>query len=354
VSFTTSEKGAEMTDRRTVLLPEPIEEEARQLIEAQGLTILQASDAKPQTVAPLMAQADAIVLRTGIKMSADLLAGADRLMTVSRTGAGFDNVDLAAATRKGVIVSSSLGSNTTTVAEHALSLILALSKRLSALDRELRKGNFRIRYAYLPGDLRGKTLGVIGFGRIGREIARACHVAFGMRVVAHDDLLPEDAKAGVRSWVEFMGIEEVCRRADVITLHVPLTAETRGFIDWRLLSVMKSEAIIINTSRGGVIDEADLAEALRSRSIAGAGLDVFDEEPPRPDNPLFGLDNVILTPHAAALTRECVIRMAVLGAQRVLDVFEGFVPDNVANPEVLALERWKHLRQRPPSQASSA
>ena len=338
-----------MTDTRTVLLPEPIEEEALHLLEASGLAILRAPDAKPQTVEPLMAQADAIVLRTGIKMSEALLARADRLMTISRTGAGFDNVDLLAATRKGIIVSSSLGSNTTTVAEHVLALILALSKRLSALDRELRKGNFRIRYAYLPGDLRDKTLGVVGFGRIGREVARACHAAFGMKVVAHDEYLPEEARKACPAWVEFTGLEELCRRADVITIHVPMTAETRGLIDRRLLSVMRPGSFIINTSRGGVIHETELAEALRSGTIAGAGLDVFDEEPPRPDNPLLGLDNVILTPHAAALTRECVVRMAVLGAERVVDLFQGFLPDNVANPEVLTLERWRHLKRRNPS-----
>jgi len=343
-----------MSEKRTVLLPEPIEDEALQLLTASGLTILQAPDAKPKTVAPLMSQADAIVLRTGIKMSAELLAAADRLMTISRTGAGVDNVDLPAATQKGIIVSSSVGSNTTTVAEHALALILALSKRLSALDRDLRKGNFRIRYAYLPGDLRGKTLGVIGCGRIGGEVARACHAALGMKVVAHDDLLPENAKEELRTWVEFMGLEELCRRADVITLHIPLTAQTRGLIDRRLLTVMKPQACIVNTSRGGILDESDLADALRSGSIAGAGLDVFEEEPPRPDNPLLALDNVILTPHAAALTRECVVRMAVLGAQRVLDVCEGFAPDNVANPEVLSLQRWKHLRRRDPSTATHA
>ena len=338
-----------MTNQRTVLLPEPIEEEALHLLEASGLAILRAPDAKPQTVEPLIAQADAIVLRTGIKMSEALLARADRLMTISRTGAGFDNVDLPAATRKGIIVSSSLGSNTTTVAEHVLALILALSKRLSALDRELRKGNFRIRYAYLPGDLRDKTLGVVGFGRIGREVARACHAAFGMKVVAHDEYLPEEARKACPAWVEFTGLEELCRRADVITIHVPMTAETRGLIDRRLLSVMRPGSFIINTSRGGVIHETELAEALRSGTIAGAGLDVFDEEPPRPDNPLLGLDNVILTPHAAALTRECVVRMAVLGAERVVDLFQGFLPDNVANPEVLTLERWRHLKRRNPS-----
>jgi D-3-phosphoglycerate dehydrogenase len=338
-----------MTNTRTVLLPEPIEEEALRLLEASGLAILRAPDAKPRTVEPLMAQADAIVLRTGIKMSEALLAGADRLMTISRTGAGFDNVDLPAATRKGIIVSSSLGSNTTTVAEHVLALVLGLSKRLSALDRELRKGNFRIRYAYLPGDLRDKTLGVVGFGRIGREVARACHAAFGMKVVAHDEYLPEEARKACPAWVEFTGLEELCRRADVITIHVPMTAETRGLIDRRLLSVMRPGSFIINTSRGGVIHETELAEALRSGTIAGAGLDVFDEEPPRPDNPLLGLDNVILTPHAAALTRECVVRMAVLGAERVVDLFQGFLPDNVANPEVLTLERWRHLKRRSPS-----
>lgn len=338
-----------MTDRRTVLLPEPIEEEAMHLLETNNLAILRAPDAKPQTVAPLMAEADAIVLRTGIKMDAPLLARADRLLTISRTGAGFDNVDLPAATGKGIIVSSSLGSNTTTVAEHVLALILALTKRLWALDRKLRKGNFRVRYAYLPADLREKILGVVGFGRIGREVARACHEAFGMRVLAHDEYLPEEVKKACLPWVEFIGLEALCRRADALTVHVPMTAETRGLIDKGLLAVMRPGSFIINTSRGGVVHEADLADALRAGSIAGAGLDVFDEEPPRPDNPLLGLDNVILTPHAAALTRECVVRMAVLGARRVVDLFQGFLPDNVANPEVLARERWKHLKRRSPS-----
>jgi phosphoglycerate dehydrogenase-like enzyme len=170
-----------------------------------------------------------------------------------------------------------------------------------------------------------------------------------MRVAAHDDYLPEAARREVQGWVEFAGLEEVCRRADVLTIHVPMTGETRGLIDRRLLAVMKREACIVNTSRGGVIREADLADALRSGAIAGAGLDVFEEEPPPPDHPLHGFENVILTPHAAALTRECVVRMAVLGAQRVLDVFQGFVPENVANPDVLALERWKHLKRRGPA-----
>ena len=338
-----------MTEKRTVLLPEPIEKEAFELLEAGGAEILTAADPRPETVKPLMPRADAIVLRTGIKITADLLAGADRLMTISRTGAGIDNVDVATATRQGVIVSSSAGANTTTVTEHALALILALYKQLFTLDRQLKKGDFKIRYAYLPRDLRGKTLGVVGFGKIGTEVARACHTVFGMDVLAYDEYLPQPARAALASWVTFTGLEDLCRRSHVVTVHTPLTDETRGLIGRRLLSLMKPEAVIVNTARGGIIDEAALADALERKVIAGAGIDVFEQEPPRPDNPLLRAENVIVTPHTASLTPECTVRLALLGAQRVVDVFQGFVPDNVANAQVLSLDRWKHLRRRPKS-----
>jgi D-3-phosphoglycerate dehydrogenase / 2-oxoglutarate reductase len=341
-----------MSDRRTVLLPEPIEKEALQLLQASGVEIVTSPDPKPDTVKPLMARADAIVLRTGIKITADLLAGADRLMTISRTGAGVDNVDLAAATRAGVIVSSSAGANTTTVAEHALALVLATYKHLPALDREFRKGNFKIRYAYLPRDLRGKTLGVVGFGKIGSELARACQTVFGMTVVAFDAYLPDPVKRELSSWVTFTTLDEVLRRADVVSVHAPLTDETRGLIGRAQLALMKREAVIVNTARGGIIDEAALADALRSKAIAGAGIDVFEQEPPPRDNPLLGLDNIIVTPHTAALTQECVVRLALLGAQRAVDVLEGYLPDNVANPQVLGVDRWKHLRRRQQSNQS--
>lgn len=330
----------------TVLLPEPIEQEARQLLAAAGLNIVLAPDKNPATVAPHMADADAVVLRTGIKMTAELMAGAPKLKTISRTGAGFDNIDVKAATERGIIVSSSLGANTTTVAEHALALIFALFKALPALDKAMRQGNFKARYDYLGRDLRGKTLGVVGFGRIGSEIAKACRDSFGMKIIAHDEYLPEAVVKTLSSWVDFLSLKELCSQADIITMHVPLTETTKGLIDAEKIALMKKDAVIVNTSRGGIIDEKALAEALNSGRLGGAGLDVFEDEPPKPDNPLLGCEKAILTPHSAALTQECVVRMAVLGAQRVIDLMRGISPDNIANPEVLRQERWKDLRSK--------
>jgi D-3-phosphoglycerate dehydrogenase len=339
-----------VTQAPTVLLPEPIEDEALQLLAASGIEVVRSPDARPETVAPLLASADAIVLRTGIKLDAALLGRAERLKTISRTGAGYDNVDVAAATRRGVIVTSSVGVNTATVVEHTLALLLAASKHLLDLDRAVRAGNFRIRYSYLPRDLLGQTLGVVGFGKIGAAVARACHATFGMKVLAHDEYLPAAARSDLASWVEFTGLEDLCRRSDVISLHVPSTPATRGLVGSALLGVMRPGAIVVNTSRGGVVDEAALAEALRSGRIAGAALDVLEKEPPPKDHPLLALENVVLTPHAAALTQACVVRMALLGAQRAIDVLQGFVPEHVANPEVLSQERWRHLTRRPAPQ----
>ena len=209
--------------KNVVLLPEPIEEEARKLLEEAGLDIVQSPDPKPETVKPLMKGADAVVLRTGIRMSAELLESGDRLAAVSRTGAGFDNVDVAAATRRGVIVTSSIGANTHTVAEHTLALILAVAKALPALDRETRAGNWKARHSYLPRDLRGSVLGAIGFGRIGQEVAKACADVFGMTVLAHDAYLPDPAQKALSAWVTFCGLEELLEKADVVTIHVPLT-----------------------------------------------------------------------------------------------------------------------------------
>lgn len=335
-----------MTKQMTVLLPQPIEAEAMQVLKKGDIDVLTAKEPKPEIVGPLMKEARAVVLRTGIRMSRELLAFPNKLMMISRTGAGVDNVDIPAATEQGIIVTSSIGVNTTSVVEHALALILALFKQLFLMDGEVRKGNFAIRYKNCPTDLRDKTLGIVGFGRIGSAIAQACHSVFAMKILAHDALLTDAQKNGYRDWVAFTDLPDLCRRSDCISIHTPLTRETEKMFDSRFFSGMKKTAFIINTSRGGVINEADLIEALKGGVIAGAGLDVFENEPLQPGNGLLSLKNVILTPHTAALTEECVTRMAVAGAERVIDLFNGFIPDNVANPEVLSLERWKYLRKR--------
>jgi D-3-phosphoglycerate dehydrogenase len=335
-----------MTNKNIVLLPQPIEAEAMEVLEKGNAQLLTAAEPKPEIVGPLMKEAKAIVLRTGIRMTRELLAYPSELMMISRTGAGVDNVDIPAATEKGIIVTSSIGVNTTSVVEHALALILALYKQLFLMDGEVRKGNFAIRYKNCPTDLRDKTLGIVGFGRIGSSIAQACHTVFAMKVLAYDVLLTDEQKESYRGWVTFTDLPDLCRRSDCISIHTPLNRETEKMFDRRFFSGMKKTAFIVNTSRGGVINEPDLIEALKGGVIAGAGLDVFENEPLQPGNGLLSLKNVILTPHTAALTEECVTRMAVAGAERVVDLFNGFVPDNVANPEVLSMDRWKYLKKR--------
>jgi D-3-phosphoglycerate dehydrogenase len=335
-----------MTNKNIVLLPQPIEAEAMEVLEKGNAQLLTAAEPKPEIVGPLMKEAKAIVLRTGIKMTRELLDYPNELMMISRTGAGVDNVDIPAATEKGIIVTSSIGVNTTSVVEHALALILALYKQLFLMDGEVRKGNFAIRYKNCPTDLRDKTLGIVGFGRIGSSIAQACHTVFAMKVLAYDVLLTDEQKESYRGWVTFTDLPDLCRRSDCISIHTPLNRETEKMFDRRFFSGMKKTAFIVNTSRGGVINEPDLIEALKGGVIAGAGLDVFENEPLQPGNGLLSLKNVILTPHTAALTEECVTRMAVAGAERVVDLFNGFVPDNVANPEVLSMDRWKYLKKR--------
>jgi D-3-phosphoglycerate dehydrogenase len=325
------------------LLPQPIETEAISLLEKGGCIITTAPDPKPETVLPLLKDAHGLILRTGITISRELIENADELLVISRTGGGLDNVDVKAATEKGIIVTSNLGVNTVSVAEHVLSMILALSKRLILLNNAVRHGNFGIRYQNLPRDINGKTIGLLGFGRIGSEIGRICHQIFGMQVFAFDPYLPEEKKVEYLSWVTFAELYELISKSDVVSIHVPLTDKTRHLVDDAEFSLMKTDAILINASRGGVVNEAALVRALQNNQIAGAGLDVFSEEPVSADHPLLKLENVILTPHTAALTKECVTRMATEAAKCVLDVFAGREPKNVANPQILESGRWKHL-----------
>ena len=330
--------------KRLILLPQPIEDEALNLLRQQDINVVQAPDPGVETILPLMKEAEAVVLRTGIRMTRSLLENAPKLLTISRTGAGVDNVDLETATQKGIIVTSSLGINTDSVVEHTMAIIFCLFKQLFLMDREVRKGNFPIRYKNLSRDLKGKTLGMLGFGRIGSLLAKKCKKMLNMKVLAHDPYLDEKQRADYLEWVEFVDLEGLFKRSDVISIHLPLTESTRGMVGKELLGLMKNSAFIINTSRGGIIREAELALTLKEGVIAGAGLDVFEKEPPQPKNPLMSLGNVVLTPHSAALTRECVVEMAVSAVRRVLDVFDGYKPENIANPEVLIMEKWKSLK----------
>jgi D-3-phosphoglycerate dehydrogenase / 2-oxoglutarate reductase len=324
-----------------VLLPQPIEPEAVALLEEKNCTIVTAVDPKPETVLPLIKDAHGLILRTGITMTRDLLAEAGRLLVIARTGGGLDNVDVEAATEMGILVTSNLGVNTISVAEHVLSMMLALSKRLYSMDRAVRQGDFGIRYQNLPRDINGKTIGLLGFGRIGSKIGRICRQVFDMQVLAFDPYLAPEKKKELHDEVQLVELKQLLSDSDVISIHVPLTDQTRHLVDRPEISLMKPEAILINASRGGVVNETALCDALQNNRIAGAGLDVFSQEPMPEDHPLLKLENVILTPHSAALTSECVTRMATEAAKCVLDVFSGHEPTNVANPLILESGRWR-------------
>ncbi|HUL36086.1 MAG TPA: hydroxyacid dehydrogenase [Thermodesulfobacteriota bacterium] len=328
---------------KRILLPQSIEEEAMKLLKKAGCEILLSPDTKVETLQPLMKGVNAVILRTGIKMTRELMKNADDLWVISRTGAGVDNVDVPAATERGILVTCVPGANTQTVAEHALTLILALMKQIPLMDYAVRNDHFEIRFKNLPRDLGGKTLGLVGLGRIGSELARICHTAFGLRILAHDPYLAPEARVAFEEWVEFCDMERLFKESDIISLHIPFSPSTQKLIGARELGWMKPGAFLVNTSRGGIIDETALIQCLKDKRIGGVGLDVFAQEPLEKNNPLKELDNVILTPHTAALTRECVVRLAVEAVQAALDVFEGKKPNGIVNPEVLTQPRWQGI-----------
>ncbi len=287
-------------------------------------------DPSSETVARLLPGADALIVRTATRVTRDMLENAPQLKVISRTGGGLDNVDVDAATQCGVLVCGVKGPQDRFVAEHTVALMLALAKDLAYLDRQTREGNFRARFEYRPQGLAGKRIGLIGFGRIGRIVNQICARALAMEVWGYDPYVParEMQAAGVQPCPT---LESLLEAADIVSLHVPLTAETRCLIGPEELQLMKPGAFIINTSRGEMIREAALVEALRSGRLAGAGLDVFEHEPPPPENPLLALPNVIVTPHTAALTRESVAQLAEGAARNALAVLEGRQPTYCPN-----------------------
>jgi D-3-phosphoglycerate dehydrogenase / 2-oxoglutarate reductase len=263
---------------------------------------------------------DAVLVGT-TPITERIIDAARVLKVVSRRGVGYDNIDLTALRRRRIPLTIVGSTNASTVAEHTLFFILALAKQAIAYDRATRVGNWRFRQSLLAMDLLGKSLLLVGFGRIGRAVSiRAA--AFGMRVLVYDPFVPEAVfnEFPVEPVTDLLSGLAAC---DFLSVHVPLSRETSGLIGRKEFAVMKSTAFVISTARGGVVDEDELVNALRMGLIRGAGLDVFNEEPLPPNHPLIDLDNVILSPHTAALTRECAERMDAVAATNCLDAIDG-------------------------------
>ncbi len=265
-------------------------------------------------------------------VGADLLRRAPNLLIVSSNGAGYDPVDVEACTAAGVIVVNQSGGNAQSVAEHALAMLITLSKRIIQADRVLRREANINRNALMGAEVQGKTIGIVGLGNVGRRIAALCKGLLGMNVLGYDPYLSatEMAERGG----EKVTLEELLRRSDFVSISCPLTKDSRGMIGAREFAAMQPHAYFITTARGFIHDEVALEQALRDKRIAGAGLDVWAKEPPPPDHPLLQFDNVLASPHTAGVTKEARENMAKIAAEQMLDALDGKRPPRLINPEV--------------------
>jgi D-3-phosphoglycerate dehydrogenase/(S)-sulfolactate dehydrogenase len=299
---------------RRVLVSDDLSAEAVKIMQEAGLAVDVRTGLTPEALEAVIGGYDALAVRSATKVTARLLEKAVRLKVVGRAGVGVDNVDLQAATRRGVVVMNTPGGSAVTVAELALAMMASLSRHVAAATASVKAGKWE-KKKFQGHELSGKTLGVVGIGNIGSALVERCQ-GIKMKVLAYDPFISPDAAA--KLGVTLVALDELWRQADVISLHVPITDQTRNMVNAGTLAKMKRGAILINCARGGIVDERALAEALASGHLGGAALDVYEKEPPPPDHPLFKLDNVVLTPHLGASTEEAQAAVAVAIADQLV------------------------------------
>ena len=282
---------------------------------------------------------DAIIVRSRTKVTREVIEASNKLKIIARAGVGVDNVDVQAATERGVMVINAPESTSITVAEHTMGLILALSRKIAIADSSVKNGKWE-KSKFMGIELNGKILGVIGMGRIGSQVVTRSK-AFGMETIVYDPYITEKTASDLG--VTVVDFETLIKKSDVLTIHVPLTSETKYLIRSKQLEMMKENAFLVNCARGGIIKEDDLYEALSTGKIRGAGLDVFENEPPE-NSPLLELDNVVLTPHIAASTSEAQRDAAIIVANEIKKVFKGQSPKNVINMPVLDPETFSTIK----------
>ncbi|MDH7499960.1 MAG: phosphoglycerate dehydrogenase [candidate division NC10 bacterium] len=307
--------------------------EGYELLEREGIEFKKEQDhqgdwSEEEIIAALQGY-QGMILGADEPMTRKVLSALPELKVLSRHGVGFDNIDVAAATERGIVVAITAGANDNTVADLTMGLIISVARHIPYFDRFIRAGGF---WKRKPGeDVHGKTLGLIGMGRIGKAVARRAS-GFDMKILAHDQV--HDEAFAARYGIEYLPLDEVLSRADFVSIHLPSSLETRRLIGERELKKMKPSAYLINTSRGSVVDEGALIRALREGWIAGAGLDVLENEPPPPDHPLFALENVVLTPHIGGASLGAMRAMSLDSAANAIRVLRGELPTGMANPEV--------------------
>ncbi len=326
-----------------ILVAEPVAQAGVDILAAAHETMVRSGQPREALLQQLSQDGgwDALVVRSQTRVDAELLAAAaPRLSVVGVASVGTDRIDLAAATRAGVMVVNAPTGNTIAAAEHTMALMLALLRHVPAADASVRSGEWE-RGRFTGAELRHKTLGIIGLGKIGKAVARRA-TGFEMRVIANDPYLTEEqaAEHGAR----LVGLPELLLRADVITVHTPLTAQTRGLIGSSQIEAMKPGAVVLNVARGGIVDEAALAAALSEGRLAGAAVDVYSTEPMPPDHPLRAAPNTVLTPHLGASTAEAQDRVAVEMAEQLLEALAGVTPPYAVNAPSVAPDVVPRLR----------
>jgi D-3-phosphoglycerate dehydrogenase len=321
--------------KKRVMIQMPISQGMREVFEARAdIACERFTDVSEENLLRHIADYHAAILGVA-PFTARIIEQAKQLQIVSRFGVGYDAVDVEALTRAGIPLTVVGTANSVTVAEHSLFLILALAKRCLIYNREVRQGNWNIRFEVPAYDIAGRKVLVLGFGRIGRRLVSRL-VAMEMQVLVYDPYVLQDAiscagATPVDDW------RAVLPDIDFLSVNCPKNAETTGMVGGAELAAMKPTAFVVNTARGGIVDETALYHALKENVIAGAGIDPFVVEPAPPDTPLFELDNIIVSPHSAGVTEESLYRMGYWAAKNVVDCFDGKLnPDNVINKEVLA------------------
>ncbi len=307
------------------------------------------TDSSDAVAAPIVSQAHVYqigasrqIIPPRLQVNAALLQQAPNLIAASSNGAGYDTIDVDACTEAGVAVVNQSGGNKEAVAEHALAMMMALSKRIVEADRQARTGKPIDRSHYIGRELNKRTLGIIGIGNVGGNLARICKAAFDMRILAYDPLL--SAEQVTARGAEKVELDDLLAQSDYVSVHCPLTRQSRKMLGAAQFAKMQPDAYFISTARGFIHDEQALAEALRSKRIAGAGLDVWEDEPPPHNHPLMAFDNVMVSPHVAGSTIEARENMGRIAAEQVLEILDGKKPPRLINPEVWPAYRARFTR----------
>jgi len=302
---------------KRILITDPIEKNCIEILESNGFIVDYKPGIKEDEIISIIKDYVVLIVRSGTKVTKKIIDAASSLELIARAGAGVDNIDVNAATHRGIIVMNTPGGNTLSTAEHTMALLLSMCRNIPKANNELKQGIWD-RKKYIGTELFGKRIGIIGLGKIGKEVAIRCK-AFGMDVLGYDPILTQDAAQKIG--VKLVSIDEIFETSDIITVHVPFSNETKNLIDRNALKKCKDGVKIINCARGGIVNEDALLEALNNKKVSAAALDVFENEPPQFPNELISHPNVVVTPHIGASTREAQEKVAVQIAQQIVDYY---------------------------------